>query len=245
MEGPASKMCLRPCCVKDYKPLRFIENPPELRQSHLSRSCSCRMTKQRRSNSISMCILPIIPEYPGFQDIKLPRNYSETPAFNRLFQGLKRGKSSSSQLHNIPNRALLVHCMGSSSRGGLKGHLATSSGFHDKPLQEYFNERLMELRNYESKRLSRKAKVFSGEDQNPFLTHGGCRSRSSCSAVVMTGHGKQSDESCSSADQDSQTVIECNGQEESLDALDLYRGDFLDNLTMHITAPLEAFVQKQ
>ncbi|XP_061315558.1 uncharacterized protein LOC133272413 [Pezoporus flaviventris] len=245
MEGPASKMCLRTCCVKGYKPLRFIENPPELRQSHLSRSCSCRMMKQRRSNSISMCILPIIPEYPGFQDIKLPRHYSETPASNRLFQDLKRGKSSSSQLHNIPNRALLVHCVGSSSRGGLKGHLPTSSGFHDKPLQEYFNERLMELRNYESKRSSRKAKAFAGENQSPFLTHRGCRRRSSCSGVVMPGHGKQREESCSSADQGNQTVIEGKDQEESQDALDIYKGDFLDALTMHITAPLEAFVQKQ
>ncbi|KFQ82908.1 hypothetical protein N337_07245, partial [Phoenicopterus ruber ruber] len=94
-------MCPRSCYIKDCKPLRFAENPSELRQSHLSRSCSGsrRLMKQRRSNSISMCTLPIIPEYPGFQDIKLSRNYSETPAFNRLFQDLERGKSSSSQLN--------------------------------------------------------------------------------------------------------------------------------------------------
>ncbi|KAM9548303.1 uncharacterized protein ACIB01_009019 [Guaruba guarouba] len=245
MEGPASKTCLRTCCIKDYKPLRFIENPSELRQPHLSRSCSCRMMKQRRSKSISMCILPIIPEYPGFQDIKLSRNNQETPAFNWLFQDLKRGKSSSSQLNNIPNRALLVHCVRSSSRGCLKGHLPTSSGFHDKPLQEYFNERLMELRNYESKRSNRKTKAFADESQNPFLTHRGCRRRSSCSAVVMTGHGKQSEESCGSADQDNRNVIECNNQEESQDALGLCSGDFLGILTMHIAAPLEAFVQKK
>ncbi|KFQ45179.1 hypothetical protein N333_09489, partial [Nestor notabilis] len=89
---------LRTCCVKNCKTLHFTENPPELGQSHLSRSCSCRMKKQRRSNSISVCILPIIPEYPGFQDIKLSRNYLETPAFNRLFQDLERGKSSSPHL---------------------------------------------------------------------------------------------------------------------------------------------------
>lgn len=61
----------------------------------------------------------------------------------------------------------------------------------------------------------------------------------------MTGHGKQSEESCSSADEGNQTVIECKDQEESQDPLDLYKGDFLDILTMHITAPLEALVQKQ
>ncbi|KFO14995.1 hypothetical protein N312_07650, partial [Balearica regulorum gibbericeps] len=92
-------MCLRTRCIKDCKPLHFAENPSELGQSHLSRNCSRsrRTMKQRRSNSISMCTLPIIPEYPGFQDIKLSRNYLETPTFNRLFQDLKREKSSSSQ----------------------------------------------------------------------------------------------------------------------------------------------------
>ncbi|KFO70908.1 hypothetical protein N303_05147, partial [Cuculus canorus] len=92
-------LCLRTCCVTDSKPLRFAENPAELGQSHLSRnySCSRRLMKQRRSNSISMCTLPIIPEYPGFQDIKLSRNYLKNPAFNQLFQDLDRGRSSSSQ----------------------------------------------------------------------------------------------------------------------------------------------------
>ncbi|KFW89388.1 hypothetical protein N336_04306, partial [Phalacrocorax carbo] len=94
-------MCLRTCCIKDCKTLHFTENPSQLGQSHLSRSHSCshRMMKHRRSKSISMCTLPIIPEYPGFQDIKLSRNYLETPDFNRLFQDLERGKSSSSQLN--------------------------------------------------------------------------------------------------------------------------------------------------
>ncbi|KFP51593.1 hypothetical protein N323_04417, partial [Cathartes aura] len=94
-------ICLRTCYIKDCKPLHFAANPSELGQSHLSRNCGCSRgtMKQRRSNSISMCTLPIIPEYPGFQDIKLSRNYSETPAFNPLFQDLERGKSSSSQLN--------------------------------------------------------------------------------------------------------------------------------------------------
>ncbi|KAF1399526.1 hypothetical protein FQV23_0003748, partial [Spheniscus humboldti] len=94
-------MCLRTCYIKDCKPLHFAENPSGLGQSHPSRncSCSCRTMKQRQSNSISMCTLPTIPEYPGFQDIKLSRNYSEAPAFHRLFQDLERGKSSSSQLN--------------------------------------------------------------------------------------------------------------------------------------------------
>ncbi|CAN0186344.1 unnamed protein product [Bubo scandiacus] len=247
MEGPASVMCLRTCCIKNCKPLHFAENPSELGQAHLSRNCSCsrRMMKQRRSNSISMCTLPIIPEYPGFQDIKLSRNHSETPAFNRLFQDLERGKSFSSQLNTFPNRASLVHCLGGSSRGYLKGHPTTSSGFHDKPLQEYFNERLMELRNYESKRSNRKTKGFPDKNQNAFLTHRGSRRRSSCSAVVMIGRGKESEESCSSANQDNKKVIQRNDQEETQNVLDLYKSDFLDILTMHIAGSLEAFVQEK
>ncbi|XP_071668298.1 uncharacterized protein [Patagioenas fasciata] len=246
MEGPASVICLRTCCIKDAGPLRFAENPPEM-HPHLPRSCSGarRAMRQRRSNSVSMCTLPIIPEYPGFQDIKLSRNYLETPAFNRLFQDLERGKSSSSRPNNFPNRASLVHCLGSSSRGHLKGHPATSSGFHDKPLQEYFNERLMELRNYESKRSNRKTKVFADKNQNPFLSRRGSRRRSSCGAVVMVGHGKDGEESCGSTSQDNQRTMEQNHQEETQNVLDLYKGDFLDILTMHIAAPLEAFVQNK
>lgn len=73
MGGPASVMCLRTCYIEDCKPFHFTGNPPDLRQSHLSRNCSYSHTtmKQKRSNSISVCILPIIPEYPGFQDIKV------------------------------------------------------------------------------------------------------------------------------------------------------------------------------
>ncbi|KFP18170.1 hypothetical protein Z169_11572, partial [Egretta garzetta] len=94
-------MCLRTCYMKNRKPLHFAENPPELGQACLSSNCSCsrRTMKQRRSNSISVCTLPIIPEYPGFQDLELSRNYLERPDFNRLFQDLERGKSSSSQLN--------------------------------------------------------------------------------------------------------------------------------------------------
>lgn len=101
----------------------------------------------------------------------------------------------------------------------------------------------MELRNYESKRSNRKTKVFADKNQNPFLTRRGSQHRSSCSAVVMIGHGKESEESCSSANQDNKKVIESNDQEETQNVLDLYKGGFLD--IMHITAPLEAFVQKK
>ncbi|OXB82596.1 UNVERIFIED_CONTAM: hypothetical protein H355_005851 [Colinus virginianus] len=236
-------MCLRACYIEDCKPF----NPPDLGNSHLSRNCSYsrKTTKQKRSNSISVCILPIIPEYPGFQDIKLSKNDPEARAFSRLSQDLERAKSPSSQLSSSPNTASFAHCLGGSSGGCLKGRPAPCTAFHDKPLQEYFNERLMELRNYESKRSNRKAKGFPDKNQNPSLTRRGSRRRSSCGAVVMVGYSKETEESCSSANQENRKTMECSGQKETRRVLDLYKGDFLDILTMHIAAPLEAFVQKK
>jgi len=61
----------------------------------------------------------------------------------------------------------------------------------------------------------------------------------------MTGHAKESEESCSSANHDNKKVIERSNQEETQNVLGLYKGDFLDILTMHITAPLETFVQRK
>lgn len=58
----------------------------------------------------------------------------------------------------------------------------------------------------------------------------------------MTGHGKESEESCSSANLDNAKAI---SQEEPPKVLHFYKDDLLDILTMHITAPLEAFVQKK
>lgn len=127
----------------------------------------------------------------------------------------------------------------------MKGHPTTSSGFHDKPLQEYFNERLMELRDYESKRSNRKTKVFAEKNQNPFASRRGSRRRSSCGAVVMVGHGQDGEEPRGSAAQDARRTAERGRQEGPQDVPDLYKGDFLDVLTMHIAAPLEAFVRRK
>ncbi|XP_032550917.1 uncharacterized protein LOC116790243 [Chiroxiphia lanceolata] len=240
MEGPASVLCLRTCYIKHCKPLRATENPPELGQSHLSRSCSCshRMVQKRHSNTVSKRALPIIPEYPGFQDIKLSRSYVGIPAFNQLFQDLERGKNSSSQMNDFSRRPSLAHCLGSSQRGSLEGPLATSTAFHDKPLQEYFNERLLELGSYGSKRSNRKTKALG--DQSP---QRGSRRRSSCSAVLVTGQDREG--SCVPANQGSQKGIQWNGQDKIQNVLKLYKTDCLDVLTMHITAPLETFVQKK
>lgn len=73
MEGPASTLCLRTCYIKDCKPLSITENPPGLGPAPLPRSCSCsrRIVKPEWPNSASKCALPIIPEYPGFQDVKV------------------------------------------------------------------------------------------------------------------------------------------------------------------------------
>lgn len=125
----------------------------------------------------------------------------------------------------------------------MKGHQPTSPGFQDKPLQEYFNERLMELGNYESKRSKRKTKA--DKNQTPFPARRGFRRRSSCSAVLVMAHGKEGEEPCSSAEQHSKGVIKCQDRKQTRNVLKINTGDLLDLLTMHITAPLEAFVQKK
>lgn len=127
----------------------------------------------------------------------------------------------------------------------MKGHQPTSPGFQDKPLQEYFNERLMELGNYESKRCSRKTKGFAEKPPSPCPALRGCRRRSSCSAVLLLGHGKEGEQPCSLANQHCNRGTECKAQKEIQNVLKLYTGDFVDLQTLNVTAPLEAFVQKK
>ncbi|XP_063262546.1 uncharacterized protein LOC134555120 [Prinia subflava] len=240
MEGPASTLCLRTCYIKDCKPLGVSENPPELGQPPPSRSCSCsrRIVQPEWSNNASKCALPIIPEYPGFQDVKLSKSYLGSPAFNHIFQDLERGKNSSPRLSTFPRRGSLSHCLGSCC---LKGHQPSSPGFQDKPLQEYFNERLLELGSYGSKRCSRRSKGFAEKTQ----AARGSRRRSSCSALLLLGHATEGEQPCSSANQHCNGGTECKGQKEIHNVLKILTGDFLDPLTLQIAAPLEAFVQKK
>ncbi|KAM7047613.1 regulator of G-protein signaling 10 isoform 1-T1 [Acridotheres tristis] len=244
MEEPASTLCLTTCYIKHCKPLGITANPPGLGQPLLSRSCSCsrRIMKQKWSNSASKCALPIIPEYPGFQDVKLSRSYLGNSAFKQIFQDLERGKNSSPQLSNFPRRGSLPLCLGHSSGGCLKGHQTCSPGFQDKPVQEYFNERLKELGSHD--RSSRRTKGFAEKSQSPFLALRGPWHRSSCSSVLLVAHGKEGEQPCSPAQQHSKRRIQCQAQKDIQNVLKLYTGD-LDLLTMHITAPLEVFVQKK
>lgn len=61
----------------------------------------------------------------------------------------------------------------------------------------------------------------------------------------MIGRSKETEESCSPANQDNKKVMEHSDPKETQKVLDLYKSDFLDILTMHIAAPLEALVQKK
>ncbi|OWK55961.1 hypothetical protein RLOC_00014177 [Lonchura striata] len=215
MEGPASTLCLRTCYIKHCKVLGIAENPPELGQPPLSRSCRCSRgtVGQEWSTSVSKCALPIIPEYPGFQDVK----------------DLARGKNSSAQLSKFPRRGSFAHRLGSSSGGCLKGQ-TKEKAFQDKPLQEYFEERLVELGSCESKRSSRRAKGLAEKNQSP---------------SPVPGVGMEGEQPCSPAKQPSRAGMEGKAQKETQNVLKLYTGDFLDLLTAPIAAPLEAFVQKE
>ncbi|XP_037996807.1 uncharacterized protein LOC119702588 [Motacilla alba alba] len=242
MEGPASTLCLRTCYIKHCKVLGIAENPPQLGKTPFSRSCRCsrRIVRQEWSNSASKRALPIIPEYPGFQDVKLSKSCLGNPAFNQIFQDLERGKSSSPQPRNCPRRGSFAHCLGSPSGGC---HQPSSPAFQDKPLQEYFNERLMELGSYESKRSSGRAEGLAGQSRGPAVALGGSRRRGSCGAVLLLG--QEGEQPCSSANQHSKRGVESQAQKEIQNALKFYTGDFLELLTMPISAPLEAFVQEK
>ncbi|TFK09844.1 interferon-induced, double-stranded RNA-activated protein kinase [Platysternon megacephalum] len=253
MELSDSRTCLRTCPVKDCRVLHFSEKPIDPGQFHLSRSRSRRMMARRRSNSISMCTLPSIPEYPGFQDTKLSRSYSRTSDFSMAFQDLGRKRNSPvlrvenpTNIKPLGQNSFQVHSMGNSSGNYfIKGHRKTSSSSYDKTLQEYFNERLMELRNYETKRSNRLAKGYPDENEQPNIINRGLRRRSSCSAVILTSHMKEIEESCNLANQANESVIECEDQGETQNVLDFYTSDYLDILTMHINAPLEMFVRRK
>nr|XP_006111456.1 uncharacterized protein LOC102462141 [Pelodiscus sinensis] len=253
MEPSDSRTCLRTCPIKDCRVLHFSEKLTDPGQLHLSRNRSRRMMARRRSNSISMCTLPSIPEYPGFQDIKLSRSYSRTPDFSMAFQNRGRNKNGSilgaenpTNIKSLGQNSIQVHSLGNSPGNYvLKSHRKTNSGFYDKSLQEYFNERLMELRNYETKKSNRQAKGYPDENKQPNSTTRGLRRRSSCNAVILTNHMKEIEESCSLAHQPNEPALECDDQRETQSVLDFCKSDYLDILTMNINAPLEMFVRRK
>ncbi|XP_077203974.1 uncharacterized protein LOC143842646 [Paroedura picta] len=177
---------------------------------------------RRSSNGVSSCTLPSIPEYPGFQDIKDP--------------GRTRPEHLPDTSSVVPNRS--PGCFEDDFTEGYKTH----NHFCDKSLQDYFNERLSELRNYEPKTSNAKMKSPPNENQTPSYSSGRARHQSNCSEVVNADHIKLPDESCDPANQASESMAACSDQGNVQNVEDCC---YLEHLTMNIKAPLETFLQEK
>ncbi|KAF7254246.1 Ferrochelatase [Varanus komodoensis] len=236
MDQSYSSLHSATCLPKDCNMFRHREKAADPERCHLSRSQVWRLAARRRSNSISMCILPSIPEYPGFQDIK--RNYSKGSSL--VLQDLGRIRDKS------PARARAVgqtRNPGHSMDAFAKGHCKSKSNFCDKTLQEYFNERLMELRNYETKKSNGRMKGYANENQKRNFTSRALRRRSSCSAIIQSNHMKLTEESHDSADQSATGCAEDQGVAPNIQ--DCCRRTYLECLAMSINAPLAMLVQRK
>ncbi|KAJ7325264.1 hypothetical protein JRQ81_018284 [Phrynocephalus forsythii] len=199
-------------------------------QCPLSKSKSRRLTARRRSNSLGLCILPSIPEYPGFQDIK--RNYSR--GHNFALQDLGRKRSENPRLVD-QNRNL-----GCSANHFTIRQCKTKSSFCDKPLQEYYNEKLMELRNYETNKAKGKTKDYVDENQSPKPFKQGLRRRSSCSALIQANCLNLTEDPSDAADpvQESMTMgTDYRGTDHNS-----CKKTYLESLAMSINAPLQMLV---
>nr|XP_020642182.1 uncharacterized protein LOC110075347 isoform X1 [Pogona vitticeps] len=233
MEQSDSSLYSKACLLKDCKLFYRSEKAMDPGQCHLSKSKSRRLTARRRSNSMSMCILPSIPEYPGFQDIK-QRNYSR--ASNFVLQDLGR-KRSENLLRLVDQNRNLGHSTDHFTNRQCK----TKSSFCDKTLQEYYNEKLMELRNYETNKANGKTKGYVDENQSPNSFSQGLRRRSSCSALIQASHLKLTEDTSDAADQVNEGMT-MSSDHQGTDQNCCER-TYLESLAMSINTPLQMLVQ--
>lgn len=126
-----------------------------------------------------------------------------------------------------------------------EGNCKTYNRFCDKSLEDYFNERLSELRNYGPKTSNGKMKSPPKENQNPTYSSGRSRHESNCSEVIKDDHMKLTDEPSDPANQASENMAACSDQDYVQNVEDCCKRDYLEHLTMSIKAPLETFLQKK
>ncbi|XP_077786410.1 uncharacterized protein LOC114597433 [Podarcis muralis] len=238
MEQRDSKMHPAASLLKDRTMFCHNEKPTDAGQCHLSRSRSWR---RRRSNSFTICTLPSIPEYPGFQDVK--NNYSR--GSNSCFTLLDLGRT---RFENPPNRTSdgQVRNLGNSAVHFAKGHSKTKSSVCDQSLQDYFSERLLKLRNYETKTSNGKVKVYLNENQNPSYTSKGLRRRSTCSAMIQANHMKLTEKSRESVDPVNEYIAICSNDHSDTQNIEdcSQRRSYLESLTLSINGPLEMLVRR-
>ncbi|KAJ7325265.1 hypothetical protein JRQ81_018285 [Phrynocephalus forsythii] len=160
------------------------------------------------------------------------RNYSR--GHNFALQDLGRKRSENLRLVD-QNRNL-----GCSANHFTIRQCKTKSSFCDKPLQEYYNEKLMELRNYDTNKAKGKTKDYVDENQSPNPFRQGLRRRSSCSALIQANRLKLTEGPSDAADpvQESMTMgIDYRGTDHNS-----CKKTYLESLAMSINAPLQMLV---
>lgn len=161
-----------------------------------------------------------------------------------VLQGLGR-----TGLEHPPNTKSLSQNrnLGYSADHFIKGHSKNKSSFCDKPLQEYFNDRLSELRNYETKASTGMVKGYPNENQNPSFSNRTLRRRSSCSAVIQATHLKLAKEFYDSPEESYDSPDQANDSDhaDSQDAQDSSKQDYLECLILSINGPLQMLVRRK
>ncbi|XP_039595716.1 uncharacterized protein LOC120517448 [Polypterus senegalus] len=188
------------------------------------RGYSRRWMGHKRSNSTSVCKLPSIPEYPGFQDMQayrsLPGSTPSSPVVS--VRPAKRNSfpfpkvETASPVENLVHRSLLFQQE--------FGRSQVWGGFQDKTMEDYFNERLVELKNLESRRWPSSTMGVSGPRHCSRV-----RRRNSCSDLRVGGAVK----ACKGP------MKGCEGAMKSYSMLDFYkwcRSDCWNKLAQGITS---------
>nr|XP_020843917.1 uncharacterized protein LOC110209635 isoform X2 [Phascolarctos cinereus] len=208
----------------------------DVRQICHLRNGSRRLTSRRRSNSFSACTLPSIPEYPGFQDVKI------SPYSCRV---LATGRKGNSPKMEISHHGLTLAQDTSYSLGphSTRSHPNTNGDFVDQSLEDYFSQRLTDLRNYKVKGPNMKAQggaVASSLPSPPFRT---LRRSSSCGPDLLASQVKELTEPYITEAQAPDLPLSFDPQE-SQGGLDFCsKSSYLDVLILNAIAPLEMLKQ--
>ncbi|XP_015203148.1 uncharacterized protein [Lepisosteus oculatus] len=189
---------------------------------HLKRTHSRRYGARRRSNSTGVCILPSIPEYPGFQDIKVSRSLPASANSSPVFQDLPHKRSLASPPRFEGNSAVRpITCESLKSQeianGTESNHLSQdlgdwNGGFHEQNMQDYFSQRLMELKNIESHHSPNARSGLTQQCHSRRM----CR-RNSCAAIITGPVPKYYEQL------ESRSQMERGSKVKSLSVLDFYK----------------------
>ncbi|XP_066549148.1 uncharacterized protein LOC136715695 [Amia ocellicauda] len=177
---------------------------------------------RRRSNSTGVCILPSIPEYPGFQDIKVSRSLPLSPNSSPVLLEPPPKRSPSPPTHfqsNVVVKSLIYKSLKCQEVVSTQNHKLPQQdlgnwpgGFHEQNLEDYFNARLTELRNPDMH------KRPSGRTGLPRYGHSRqVRRRNSCTALLVGTATKDYEHL------ESRTQAECDSKVKPLSVFDFYK----------------------